>query len=137
MKILLVACALLFGLVTGHYRADAGIFSSVPLCCECQNVAPGAQTSAFVSPPTPALFCVDATDEESGALKMRCAERDPEAKLFCLQKVSGPTCSQQLRERFNVVCPGHGAPVTGAAGLAVLVAMMGIAGVLAIRRART
>jgi hypothetical protein len=133
MKLTFVGCAVLAVLLSFGSGAEAGP-PPIPVCCACADLPAGAQASGFLRTNTAALFCVDTTSNETDDVKMRCTERDPNAVISCVQKVSALTCSQQLQAEFGVTCPGAGAPVTGAAGLALLVATMGMVGVVAVRR---
>ncbi len=130
MRTVVAACALLMVIVAGQTSANGTLAEA---CCACASLTAGAHTAA-IGNPIEALFCAEASTDETEPLTERCVALDRTAKLLCVANIPGPSCRQQLLEQNSIECPGVRAPVVAAPALAALALAMSALGAWAIRR---
>lgn len=119
---------------------SVALASSPPdACCACIETL-GASLNGMQTPPpsNPALFCGEFSDSELEPAGMECAGLG--GKLLCLAVTAqAATISDECRALLaeeNIACSSPaGAPLAGGWTLLALAGLLGLAGVLAARRA--
>ena len=98
----------------GASRADAGEVAGAT-CCACEG------------DPGPVLYCVRVTPGQETSAGQSCQAQG--GSLLCLKRVSGVPCSFE-----GLDCPQRPAPAMGGTFLGALVALLGAAGIIGLRR---
>lgn len=119
---------------------SVALASSPPdACCACIETL-GATLNGMQTPPpsNPALFCGEFSDSELEPAGQQCAGLG--GKLLCIAvKANAATISEECRAQLaeqDIACTSPaGAPLAGGWTLTALAGLLGLAGVVAARRA--